>query len=90
MKTPKDALEIAAAVLESKNIYDIIKSRSDQLVNLAIGMKQYADGVDKDGTVIKENIGDAYLTIMGLLLWFEIEPEQIFNELIEKYKDVLQ
>lgn len=89
MGKPQTALEIAAAVLENKNVYDVIRERSDQLVNLAIGMKSYADGTDKDGTMIRKCIGDAYLTIMGLLLWFEVEPDEVFRELIEKYRDVL-
>lgn len=90
MKKPKDTFELAAAVLESENSYDVIDKQSNQLVNLAIGMKRYAIGQDKEGTMVKECIGEAYMIIMGLLLWFEVDPDKTFNELVEKHKNVLQ
>lgn len=90
MKKIKDTFELAAEVMASKNIYDVINEQSSRIATLAIGMKRYADGTDKDGTMIKGCIGDAYLAIMGLLLWFEIDPDKTFKELIEKHKDVLQ
>ena len=90
MKKPKDTFELAAAVLESKNVYDVINEQSNEIAKLAIGMKQYAAGVDKEGNIIKECIGDVYLAIMGLLLWFEVDPDETFRELVEKHKNVLQ
>ena len=90
MKRIKDTFELAAEVLESKNVYDVINEQSNQIATLAIAMKRYADGQDKEGTMVKECIGDAYLAIMGLLLWFEIDPNKTFKELIEKHKDILQ
>lgn len=90
MKKPKDAFELAAAVLESKNSYDVIDEQSNHVVELGIGMKRYAIGKDKEGAMIKARIGDAYLAIVGLLLWFEIDPDETFKVLVEKHKDVLQ
>lgn len=90
MKKIKDSIELAAEVMASKNVYDVINEQSSQIATLAIGMKSYANGTDKDGTMIKGCIGDAYLAMMGLLLWFEVDPDELFKELIEKHKDVLQ
>lgn len=90
MKKPENTLELAAAVLESKNIYDVMNEQKDQIAALAIAMVRYVAGVDKEGEMIKQHIGEAYMIIMGLLLWFEIDPDKTFEELIEKHKDVLQ
>ena len=90
MKKIKNALELAVEVLDSKNVYDVISEQSDDIVKLAFAMKQYVAGADKWGNEVKEALGDAYLAVMGMMLYFEIDPDETLKQLIEKHKDILQ
>ena len=90
MKIIKDALQLEVEILDSKNTYDVIQEQSDDLAKLAFAMKLFVAGDDKDGEGIKEAAGDAYLAVMGMLLYFEIDPEELLKQLIEKHKDILQ
>lgn len=90
MKKIKNALELAVEVLDSKNTYDVIYEQSDDLAKLAFAMKLYVAGDDKEGKGVKEALGDAYLAIMGMMLYFEIDPDETLKQLIEKHKDILQ
>lgn len=90
MKKIENALQIAVEVLDSRNTYDVISVMSDDLAKLAFAMKLFVAGDDKEGKGIKEAAGDAYLAIMAMMLYFEIDPDETFKQLIEKHKDILQ
>lgn len=90
MKKIKNALELAVEVLDSKNTYDVIQEQSEHLNQLAFAMKLFVAGDDKEGKGIKETAGDAYLAVMGMMLYFEIDPDELLKQLIEKHKDILQ
>lgn len=90
MKKIKNALELAVEVLDSKNTFDVICEQSDDLTKLAFAMKLYVVGDDREGKGIKEAAGDAYLAVMGMILYFEIDPDELLKQLIEKHKDILQ
>lgn len=90
MKKIKSTLELAVEVLDSKNTYDVISEQSDDLAKLAFAMKLFVAGDDKSGNGVKEALGDAYLAVMSMLLYFEIDPDETLKQLIEKHKDILQ
>lgn len=90
MKKIQSTLEIAIEVLNSKNVYDVITEQSDDLAKLAFAMKLFVAGDDKEGKGIKEAAGDAYLAVMSMMLYFEIDPDETYKQLIEKYKEILQ
>ena len=90
MKKPKDTLELAVEVLESKNTYDVIYEQSDDIVRLGFAMKLFVSGDDKNGDAVKKHLGDAYLAVMSMMLYFEVDPDKTFKELIEKHKNILQ
>lgn len=90
MKKIKNTLQLAVEVLDSKNTFDVISEQSDDLAKLAFAMKLYVAGDDKEGKGIKEAAGDAYLAVMGMMLYFEIDPDETLKQLIEKHKDILQ
>lgn len=90
MKKIENALQLAVEVLDSKNTYDVIQEQSEDLNKLAFAMKLFVAGDDKEGKGVKEAAGDAYLAVMGMMLYFEIDPDETLKQLIEKHKDVLQ
>lgn len=90
MKKIKSAVELEVELLDSRNTYDVIQIQSDDLAKLAFAMKLFVAGDDKEGNGIKEAVGDAYLAVMGMVLYFEIDPDELLKQLIEKYKDILQ
>ena len=90
MKNIKSALELEVEILDSRNTYDVIQQQSDDLAKLAFAMKLFVAGDDKEGNGIKETVGDAYLAIMGMLVYFLIDPEELLKQLIEKHKDILK
>lgn len=90
MKKIKSALELEVELLDSCNTYDVIQGQSDDLAKLAFAMKLFVAGDDKEGNGIKEAVGDAYLAVMGMMIYFEIDPEELLKQLIEKHKDNLQ
>lgn len=90
MKKIQNSLQIVAELFESRNPYDVINQQSDDLANLAFAMKMFAHGTDREGKGVKEAAGDAYLAVMGVMLFFEIDPDEILKKLIEKHKDILQ
>lgn len=90
MKKIKNALELAVEVLDSKNTFDVIDKQSDDIAKLAFAMKLFVAGDDKNGDGVKKDIGDAYLAVMGMMLYFEIDPDETLKQLIEKHKDILQ
>lgn len=90
MKKIQNALQLEVEILDSRNTYDVIQQQSDDLAKLAFAMKLFVAGDDKDGTGVKEAVGDAYLAVMGMMLYFEIDPDELLQQLIEKHKDVLQ
>ena len=90
MKKINNALELAVEVLDSKNTYDVIYEQSDDINRLAFAMKLFVSGDDKEGIGVKKHIGDAYLAVMGMMLFFEIDPDETLKQLIEKHKDILQ
>lgn len=90
MKKIKNALELAVEVLDSKNTFDVISEQSDDLAKLGFAMKLFVAGDDKEGNGVKEALGDAYLAVMGMMLYFEIDPDETLKKLIEKHKDILQ
>lgn len=90
MKKIQNALQIEVELLDSRNTYDVIQKQSDDLAKLAFAMKLFVAGDDKEGKGVKEAAGDAYLAVMGMMLFFEIDPDELLQKLIEKHKDVLQ
>lgn len=90
MKKIQNALELAVEVLDSRNTYDVINEQADDVAKLAFTMKQYVSGEDKNGDGVKAAAGDAYLAVMGMMLYFEIDPDETLKQLIEKHKDILQ
>ena len=90
MKKIQNALQIEVEILDSCNTYDVIQGQSDDLAKLAFAMKLFVAGDDKEGNGIKETIGDAYLAVMGMMLYFEIDPDKLLKQLIEKHKNILQ
>lgn len=90
MKKIKDSLQLEVELLNSRNTYDVISEQSDDLAKLAFAMKLFVAGDDKEGKCIKEAAGDAYLAVMGMMLYFDIDPEELLKQLIEKHKDILQ
>ena len=90
MKKIQNALQIEVELLDSRNTYDVIQQQSDDLAKLAFAMKLFVAGDDKEGKGVKEAAGDAYLAVMGMMLYFEIDPDELLQKLIEKYKDILQ
>ena len=90
MKKIQNALQLEVEILDSRNTYDVIQEQSDDLNNLAFAMKLFVAGDDKEGDDIKEAVGDAYLAVMGMMLYFEIDPDELLKQLIEKHKDILQ
>ena len=90
MKKIQSALQIEVELLESRNTYDVIHQQSDDLNKLAFAMKLFVAGDDKEGDGIKEAVGEAYLAVMGMMLYFEIDPDELLKQLIEKHKDILQ
>jgi len=90
MKKIQNALELAVEVLDSKNTYDVISEQSEDIAKLAFAMKLFVAGDDKDGKGVKEALGDAYLAVMGMMLFFEIDPDETLKQLIEKHKNILQ
>lgn len=90
MKKIQNALQIEVELLDSRNTYDVIQQQSDDLAKLAFAMKLFVAGDDKEGKGVKEAAGDAYLAVMGMMLYFEIDPDELLQQLIEKHKDVLQ
>lgn len=90
MKKIQSALQIEVEILDSRNVYDVIFEQSEALADLAFAMKLYVAGNDKKGIGIKKAAGDAYLAVLGMMLYFEIDPDELLKQLIEKYKDILQ
>lgn len=90
MKKIENALQLEMELLNSKNTYDVINQQSDDLAQLAFAMKLFVHGDDREGKGVKEAAGDAYLAVMGMMLYFEIDPDELLKQLIEKHKDVLQ
>ena len=90
MKKIENALQIEVELLESRNTYDVIQQQSDDLAKLAFAMKLFVAGDDKEGKGVKEAAGDAYLAVMGMMIYFEIDPDELLKQLIEKHKDILQ
>lgn len=90
MKKIQNALQIEVELLDSRNTYDVISEQSDDLAKLAFAMKLFVAGDDKEGKGVKEAAGDAYLAVMGMMLYFEIDPDELLQQLIEKHKNVLQ
>ena len=90
MKKIENALQIEVELLESRNTYDVIQQQSDDLAKLAFAMKLFVAGDDKEGKGVKEAAGDAYLAVMGMMIYFEIDPDALLKQLIEKHKDILQ
>ena len=90
MKKIQNALQLEVELLDSRNTYDVIQEQSDDLTKLAFAMKLFVAGDDKEGNGIKEAVGDAYLAVMGMLLYFDMDPDELLQKLIEKHKDVLQ
>lgn len=90
MKKIQNALQIEVELLDSRNTYDVINEQSDALNQLAFAMKLFVHGDDREGKGVKEAAGDAYLAVMGMMLYFEIDPDELLQQLIEKYKDILQ
>lgn len=90
MKKIKSAVELEVELLDSRNTYDVIQKQSDNLAKLAFAMKLFVAGDDKEGNGVKEAVGDAYLAVMGMMLYFDIDPNELLKQLIEKHKDILQ
>lgn len=90
MKKIKSAVELEVELLDSRNTYDVIQEQSDELAKLAFAMKLFVAGDDKEGNGIKGAVGDAYLAVMGMMLYFDIDPDELLKQLIEKHKDILQ
>ena len=90
MKKIKTAVELEVELLDSRNTYDVIQQQSDDLAKLAFAMKLFVAGDDKEGKGVKEAVGDAYLAVMGMMLYFEIDPDELLKQLIEKHKNILQ
>lgn len=90
MKKIKSAVELEVELLDSRNTYDVIQKQSDNLAKLAFAMKLFVAGDDKEGNGVKEAVGDAYLAVMGMMLYFDIDPDELLKQLIEKHKDILQ
>jgi hypothetical protein len=90
MKRIQNALQLEVEILDSQNTYDVIQQQSDDLAKLAFAMKLFVAGDDKEGKGVKEAAGDAYLAVMGMMLYFEIDPDELLQQLIEKHKDILQ
>ena len=90
MKKIQNALQIEVELLDSRNTYDVIQQQSDDLAKHAFAIKLFVAGEDKEGKGVKEAAGDAYLAVMGMMLYFEIDPDELLQQLIEKHKDVLQ
>lgn len=90
MKKIENALQIEVELLDSRNTYDVIYEQADDLAKLAFAMKLFVAGDDKKGDGVKAAAGDAYLAIMGMMLYFEIDPDETLKQLIEKHKDILQ
>lgn len=90
MKKIKSAVELEVELLDSRNTYDVIQEQSDNLAKLAFAMKLFVAGDDKEGNGVKEAVGDAYLAVMGMMLYFDIDPDELLKQLIEKHKDILQ
>lgn len=90
MKKIENALQIEVELLDSRNTYNVIYEQAEDLNKLAFAMKRFVAGDDKEGKGIKEAAGDAYLAIMGMMLYFEIDPDETLKQLIEKHKDILQ